>query len=137
MPPDRRQLVIDLETTTELRRRLGPIAWCVLETLAGRAEIVRHTLVAECGSRSLASDLGVSKDSAARGLRVLIAEGLVERLDQRDPCSGRFGSTAYRVSLSATGIKILGHSAGLPSSLIDPGPVDAPAIGSGQLALPT
>jgi predicted transcriptional regulator len=64
----------------------------VLEELAlAAAEHPDGGLVCEHGTRQLAARLGLSKDTVARGLSRLIKEGMVRRLIQRVPASGRFG----------------------------------------------
>ena len=56
--------------------------------------------------RQLGVALGLSKDTVARALRVLIRAGLVERVDERDAGSGRFGAVVYRVDRAAAGLTI-------------------------------
>ena len=85
------------------RRALPSSAWLVLEELAigASADGVRSTNV-----RQLGAGLGLSKDTVARALRVLIQAGLVERVDERDTRSGRFGPAVYRVHRAAAGLTV-------------------------------
>ena len=89
-------IVVD-RRAAELRRRLGPTAWVVLEELladvSGPGDPVVRTNV-----RQLAARLGLSKDTAARALRRLRSAGLVERQDARQ-ASGAFGPVSYVVRL--------------------------------------
>jgi DNA-binding MarR family transcriptional regulator len=89
------------------RRELGPLAWLVLEELAlhagqdGEAGI----LTSAVGVRDLAGALGISKDTAARGVARLIGKRLVRREIERDR-GGRFGSSRYVLALP-TGLRRL------------------------------
>lgn len=80
-----------------LRRRLGPLAWAALETLALGAEPRGENWIAIGGLRALAEDLGVNKDTAGRAVGQLEAAGLVtrERLSSPDPAR----RSAYRLRL--------------------------------------
>ena len=81
-----------------LRRRLGPVAWCVLEDLIddARVDAIGRT-VASSSVRRLAANLGVSKDSTARALRRLTASDLIAALPAGRGEGGRFGSGAYLI----------------------------------------
>jgi DNA-binding transcriptional MocR family regulator len=68
-----------------VRRQVGPLAWVVLEV----AMSVGSDRVATVSARSVAAELGVSKDTAARALRRLAAGGLIGRLERRGG-GGRF-----------------------------------------------
>ena len=63
MPPERRQLLIELETALAVRAQAGPIGWLVLEAIAAHASTGRRVVEVRCSSRSLAGIVGVSKDS--------------------------------------------------------------------------
>ena len=83
-----------------VRRRLGPLAWVILEELALRAERCDGgTLSARVGVRDLAAALGMSKDTAARGLGLLVGVGMARRVVGRS--RGRFSSCHYEVDLPA------------------------------------
>lgn len=95
-----RQLVVTARAAP-VRRSLAPSAWVVPEEVALGADTRG---VAATNSRRLAGDLGISKDTAARAMRCLIAAGLVERIERRDDSGGRFGAIADRVDLAAAGL---------------------------------
>lgn len=59
------------------RRRLGPLAWAVLEELAFMAHPTEHGWAAPVGVRDVGAGLGVTKDTAARAITTLRAAGLV------------------------------------------------------------
>lgn len=67
------------ESAREVRRAVGPLAWCCLEELSLAARQTPDGWMAPVGVRALGSSLGVTKDTAARALQVLIAAGLVAR----------------------------------------------------------
>lgn len=81
-----------------LRRRLGPVAWCVLEDLIddARVDALGRTVVSS-SVRRLAENLGVSKDTTARALRRLTASDLIAALPARRGEGGRFGGGAYLI----------------------------------------
>ena len=91
MLPDRALVVAP--AAGSWRRALVPSAWVVLEELAVAAS---NEGVLSTNVRQLGAALGLSKDTAARALRTLIRVGLVERLDERDAGSGRFGWPGVR-----------------------------------------
>ena len=107
MPPERRQLLIELETAVAVRAQAGPIGWLVLEAIATHSSPGRRVVEVRCSSRLLAGIVGVSKDSVARAIRSLIDAGIVERVDHREERSGRFSSTTYRVDLASAGITVV------------------------------
>jgi DNA-binding transcriptional ArsR family regulator len=75
-----------------LRRRLGPVPWFVLEELvllAGADSVV------ETNVRALAAGLSLNKDTVARALGRLRAEGLVAS-DRQSNEAGRFGRGQYQ-----------------------------------------
>jgi hypothetical protein len=110
MPPDRRQLVIDLDTAGVVRAQVGPTGWLVLEAIAAHAPPGRTVVEVRCSSRSLAAIVGVSKDSVARAFRCLIDAWIVQRVDHREERSGRFSSTTYRVDLESAGLTVIAVS---------------------------
>jgi len=80
-----------------VRRAVGPVAWCALEYLAAspcRGHDDRDTVAASV--RSVATGLGVSKNTANRALSVLRAAGLVEPVQTRSD-TGRFATGCYRL----------------------------------------
>lgn len=78
-----------------MRRRLGPVAWCVLECLIERSDD-RRTAVASV--RSLAGDLGVAKNTAHRALAALVRTGVAQPVQERDS-AGRFRAGRYRLDV--------------------------------------
>ena len=98
------RLIVDAEIAAP-RRELGPLAWFVLEELALRAdpESEAGVVSAPAGVRDLAAALGISKDTAARGVAGLIDKGVVRREIERDR-AGRFGSSRYVLELP-TGLR--------------------------------
>ena len=82
----------------DVRRAVGPTAWCALEVLAatpadsGAPWIVRSTV------RDVAAHIGVAPNTAQRALRVLRDAGLVTAIQDREH-GGQFASTAYRLTL--------------------------------------
>jgi DNA-binding MarR family transcriptional regulator len=99
MPPEKQHLVIDVDTAAQLRTQVGPIGWLVVEAIATQSPPGIGTVEALCSSRSLAGNVGVSKDSVARALRSLIDAGVIERVDRREASSGHFASSTYRIDL--------------------------------------
>jgi len=107
MLPERRQVLIDLNTAAVVRAEVGPIGWLVLEAIAAHAPPGRNVVEVRCSSRSLAGIIGASRDSVARAFRTLTDEGIVERVDHREERSGRFSSTTYLIDLAAAGIAVV------------------------------
>lgn len=85
----------------ELRRRLGPLAWAVLQDLAEDAEMVDGRLVARSSARRLAANLGIGKDTAARALRALGAAGLIAAAAAERGERGWFAAGGYELTASA------------------------------------
>lgn len=106
MPRDRRVLLIDTEVADPIRASMGPVAWFVLEALAGNAPPGQARLEVAAGTRQLAATVSLSKDTVARAMRRLGDAGVVVRVDHRDSLSGRFGSTVYVVDLAAAGLTV-------------------------------
>jgi hypothetical protein len=86
----------------EVRRRVGPTAWCALEILTASV-IEGHGgdgLRAQASVRSVAAELGVSKNAAHRALRVLCASGFIVAA-QRRSSDGRFEIGIYDLAIPA------------------------------------
>ena len=92
-------LVLGTESSG-LRRTLGPMSWVALEALAARSREIDGRLVADVSVRSLAGELGVAKDTAARALGVLRDAGLIVAAQARG-VRGRFAGGCYVVMLPA------------------------------------
>jgi len=89
----------------ELRRQLGPVAWCALEDITEDAQVdALGRRVAITSVRRLAAQLGVSKDTAARALLRLRHAGLVEPLTPTRGGTGRFGHATYLVRTFAADV---------------------------------
>ena len=95
MPAEHRMIIVSPHAR-ELRRRLGPTAWAVLEEVLS----VSRGDADECHStatvRSLAADLGLSKDTVARALARMSAAGIVVGEQDRAP-AGTFAAGRYRI----------------------------------------
>lgn len=91
------------EELAGLRRATGPAAWFVLSELLSRVDprdVQDGQVAISANVRSIATATGISKDTVARAVRRLIALGIVERIDERDRGSGRFGSSVYRIAIA-------------------------------------
>ena len=84
-----------------LRHQVGPVAWCVLEMLAATPLPGDGDTVVLASVRSLASQLGVSKNTIHRALVKLRSIGLVEA-GQRRADSGRFDAGFCRLRVPAS-----------------------------------
>ena len=80
------------------RKRLGPVAWCVLEALVAATDT--HG-VAHGSIRSIASDLGVSKNTVQRAMTALRAAALVAPVAARRD-DGRFAAGVYGVHVASS-----------------------------------
>ena len=92
-----RRLVIDA-ASIEIRRRVGPTAWAVFEELVLSSVGARDACTASVSVRSLASRLGMSKDTVARAVVRLRAAGLVSAHQARGS-AGTFAVGSYRLHL--------------------------------------
>ncbi len=81
-----------------LRRNLGPTAWCALECLVERAGTGN---VAVASVRSLATQLGVAKNTSNRAIGTLVRAGLIESLQDRGD-DGQFRPGSYRIAIDLT-----------------------------------
>jgi DNA-binding transcriptional MocR family regulator len=81
-----------------LRRRLGATAWAVLEELLARSTGVPPSCVALAATRTLAGDLGMSKDTIAHALARLRSAGIVEPAQGRAP-AGTFTTGGYLIAV--------------------------------------
>ncbi|MGE3835139.1 MAG: helix-turn-helix domain-containing protein [Acidimicrobiia bacterium] len=79
----------------ELRRQVGPTAWCALECLLERSPDGRTS---EASVRAVAADLGVAKNTAHRAIATLARSGLVEAVQRRGN-AGRFEPGRYVLHL--------------------------------------
>ena len=93
-PRTNRHAVVIGPETTDLIRAVGPLALVVLIHLYGSPSALGRSVTAS--TRTLATDLGVSKDTCARALRTLRSGGLIE-VDTKRTEHGRFGTIRYRL----------------------------------------
>lgn len=100
MAAEPRTFVVHSAAATALRRQLGATAWVVLEELLAQSCGPVERCVAATSVRSLAGDLGVSKDSVARALVRLREAGIVAA-EQSRASSGAFTAGAYRIAVPA------------------------------------
>lgn len=96
-----------------VRRQVGPLAWCVLESLAGLPD--DDGVVGE-SVRSLAAEVGVSKNAVHRAVGVLVAAGLVVPVQSRVG-AGRFGSGGYRLSVPSAVLALASVAASAPAGV--------------------
>ncbi len=99
MSPERR-LTIGAEAA-ELRRRLDPAAWVVLEELLLVSTGTGDTCTAAVSVRALAGRLGLSKDTIARALTRLRAAGLVTGYQLRAD-RGVFAAGSYLLNVPSS-----------------------------------
>jgi len=90
-------LMVTIESRA-LKRRIGPLAWAVLEDISVDAILQDGRWMAATSTRQLADHLGLTPGTVARGLARLCSEGLVHREDRRDTRTGRFGESVYVVT---------------------------------------
>jgi DNA-binding transcriptional ArsR family regulator len=82
----------------DVRQRLGPIAWAVLEDVALDAEPDDDgRLSAATSARHIAGHLGLQPGTVARALQRLRSAGLVT-LEREHGAGGRFGLSVYRLA---------------------------------------
>lgn len=98
---DRHSIVIGPDTT-EIIRTLGQTAWVVLIHLYGSPTAASRSVTAS--TRTLATDLGLSKDTCARAIRTLRDAGLIN-VDTSRTELGRFGTIRYRLLAPAKVIR--------------------------------
>jgi DNA-binding transcriptional ArsR family regulator len=147
--PDRRVIVLG-PAAHELRRRIGPTAWVVLEEMLQRSSAGGGQVVAEVSIRSLGSSLGLAKDTVGRALRRLRELGAIEARQQRTS-SGPFDAGSYRITVPAVCLSLdsapqppaSSPAARRPAPAPSPSPSPSPASASsssvrrssGQLSL--
>ena len=90
---DRRPVVIGTESAAVIRE-IGPIAWVVLVHIYGSP--TAGTLSVTASARTLATELGLSKDTCARAIRTLRTADLIA-IDTARTELGRFGTVRYQL----------------------------------------
>ena len=78
----------------DLRRRLQPVEWVVLEDTALDAVLDSDRAEAATSARCIANNLGIDAGTASSALRRLRSLGLVEH-DRADGTAGRCGLSVY------------------------------------------
>jgi len=116
----------------DLRGYVGPTAWAVLEEMMQRSTGDGDHVVAQVSIRSLASSLGLAKDTVARAVRRLRGLGVIEAVQARSSC-GVFeaGSYCLAVPVSCMSVVCPSQPAVAPSAARR----SAPRRSSGQLSL--
>ncbi len=95
--PTRRTIVLG-PRAHELRAHVGSTAWAVLEEMMQRSTGDGDHLVAQVSVRSLASSLGLAKDTVARAVRRLRDLGVIHAEQGRSD-SGVFQTASYRLDV--------------------------------------
>jgi len=93
------QAITVLPSSRALCRRVGPLAWMLLEELALRAEARPDGLTVETNVRDLGATLNVGKDTVAKALGRLADLGLIHPKTRR--VAGRYAGCAYVVDIDA------------------------------------
>lgn len=88
-----------LPSSRTLRRRVGPLAWALLEELALRADARSDGLSVKTNVRELGATLDVGKDTVAKALGRLVDLGLIRSENRR--IAGRYAGCAYVVDSEA------------------------------------
>ena len=95
--PTRRTIVLGPKAH-ELRAYVGSTAWAVLEDMMQRSTGDGDHVVAQVSIRSLASSLGLAKDTVNRAVRRLRNLGVI-RAEQDRSDSGVFQTGSYRLDV--------------------------------------
>ena len=88
-----------LPSSRALCRRVGPLAWVLLEELALRAEARPDGLTVETNVRDLGATLNFGKDTIAKALGRLTDLGLLQPQARR--VAGRYAGCAYVLDIEA------------------------------------
>jgi hypothetical protein len=94
-----RRAITVLPSSRALCRRVGPLAWVLLEELALRAEARSEGLTVETNVRDLGATLNFGKDTVAKALGRLADLGLLHPQARR--VAGRYAGCAYIVDVEA------------------------------------
>ncbi len=95
--PTRRTIVLG-SRAHELRADVDPMAWVVLEEMMQRSTGDGDHVVAQVSIRSLASSLGLAKDTVGRAVRRLCDLGVIAAVQARSE-SGVFEAGSYRLAV--------------------------------------
>jgi hypothetical protein len=96
--PTRRTIVLGPKAH-ELRAYVGSTAWVVLEEMMQCSAGDGDHVVAQVSIRSLASSLGLAKDTVNRAVRRLCDLGVIDAVQARAE-SGVFEAGSYRLAVS-------------------------------------
>ena len=120
----------------ELRAAVGTKAWSVLEEMMQGSTGDDDHVVAEVSIRSLASSLGLAKDTVARAVRRLSDLGVVVAVQTRSD-SGVFDAGSYRLAIPAVCLSLvcLSQPPAVPSVRLPAVPPSSARRSAGQLAL--
>jgi DNA-binding transcriptional MocR family regulator len=104
--------------STELCRAVGPASWAVLIEMMQRSAGDGDQVVAQVSIRSLASSLGLAKDTVARAVRRLRDLGVIVAVQARTS-SGVFDAGSYRLAVPVACMSVACPSrpAAAPSSV--------------------
>ena len=102
--PTRRPIVLG-PRAHELRAYVGTTAWAVLEEMMQRSTGDGDQVVAQVSIRSLASSLGLAKDTVNRAVRRLRYLGVLVAFRARSE-SGVFDAGSYRLAVPAACISV-------------------------------
>ena len=121
----------------EVRRRVGPTAWCALEVLAASATRGRggDGLRVDASVRSVAVELGVSKNAAHRAMLALRRSGLIIST-QRRAGDGRFDAGTYAIADTTGIVEPLPASGREPQPRLRPRTNSPPSSGRAARAAP-
>ena len=89
----------------ELRSYVGSTAWAVLEEMMQRSTGDGDHLVAQVSIRSLASSLGLAKNTVARAVRRLRDLGVITAAQARSE-SGIFKAGSYRLAVPVSCLSV-------------------------------
>ena len=102
--PTRRTIVLGPKAH-ELRAYVGSTAWAVLEEMMQRSTGDGDHVVAQISIRSLASSLGLAKDTVNRAVRRLRDLGVIDAVQARSE-SGVFEAGSYRLAVPVACISV-------------------------------
>ena len=86
------------DRASEVRRAVGPVAWACLEAIVANAHGTDDAVVAVASVRTLAAELGIAKDTAARAMLVLRRAGLITPRQLRG-AGGAFAAGRYALDV--------------------------------------
>lgn len=108
-----------------VRRRVGPVAWCVMESVVAAADSYG---VARVSIRSIAADLGVSKNTVQRAMTALRTAEFVAPVVVARGDGGRFAAGAYRVYVAGSVLARVDYAAAV---IAPPARGESPDVSSG------